>query len=83
MADRRMISKTVAQTYKFLSLPLEAQALYFHLVLNSDDDGAVEAFTVIRMIGASVDSLKLLIAKQLITPLNNDMVPVVLVQFVA
>ena len=74
MAIRRMIGKTVTQTQKFLRLPLEAQALYFHLIQNADDDGVVEAFPVLRMIGASEDSLGLLVVKRLIKPLNDEMV---------
>ena len=74
MAERRMVSKTIMQTQKFLRLPLETQALYIHLVINSDDDGIVEAFPVVRMIGASEDSLGLLVIKQFIKPLNQDMV---------
>ncbi|HFI0694154.1 TPA: DnaD domain protein [Streptococcus suis] len=74
MGNRRMISKTVTQTQRFLRLPLEAQALYFHLIQNSDDDGVVEAFPVVRMIGVSEDSLGLLIVKNFIRPLNEEMV---------
>lgn len=74
MGNRRMISKTVTQTQRFLRLPLEAQALYFHLIQNSDDDGVVEAFPVVRMIGVSEDSLGLLIVKDFIRPLNDEMV---------
>ncbi|MFH6650531.1 DnaD domain protein [Streptococcus suis] len=74
MGNRRMISKTVTQTQRFLQMPLEAQALYFHLIQNSDDDGVVEAFPVVRMIGASDDGLKLLHAKGFVTPLNHEMV---------
>ncbi|HEM6577775.1 TPA: DnaD domain protein [Streptococcus suis] len=74
MGNRRMISKTVTQTQRFLRLPLEAQALYFHLIQNSDDDGVVEAFPVVRMIGVSEDSLGLLIVKDFIRPLNEEMV---------
>ena len=74
MAERRMVSKTIMQTQKFLRLPLETQALYVHLVINSDDDGIVEAFPVVRMIGASEDSFGLLVIKQFIKPLNQDMV---------
>lgn len=69
-----MISKTVTQTQRFLRLPLEVQALYFHLIQNSDDDGVVEAFPVVRMIGVSEDSLGLLIVKDFIRPLNDEMV---------
>ncbi|HEL1699403.1 TPA: DnaD domain protein [Streptococcus suis] len=74
MGNRRMISKTVTQTQRFLQMPLEAQALYFHLIQNSDDDGVVEAFPVVRMIGVSEDSLGLLIVKDFIRPLNEEMV---------
>ena len=74
MGDRRMISKTVTQRQRFLQMPLEAQALYFHLVQSTDDDGVVEAFPIVRMIGASDDSLKLLQAKGFIEPLNDEMV---------
>ena len=74
MGNRRMISKTVTQTQRFLRLPLEAQALYFHLIQNCDDDGVVEAFPIIRMIGASEDNLGLLAIKQFVKPLNDEMV---------
>lgn len=69
-----MISKTVTQTHRFLRLPLEAQALYFHLIQNCDDDGVVEAFPIIRMIGASEDNLGLLVVKRFVKPLNDEMV---------
>ncbi|MGI1768018.1 DnaD domain-containing protein [Streptococcus uberis] len=69
-----MISKTITQTHRFLQMPLEVQALYFHLIQNSDDDGIVEAFPIVRMIGASEDSLKLLQAKAFIKPLNDEMI---------
>lgn len=74
MGNRRMISKTVTQTHRFLRLPLEAQALYFHLIQNCDDDGVVEAFPILRMIGASEDGLGLLVIKQFVKPLNDEMV---------
>lgn len=69
-----MISKTVTQTQRFLRLPLEAQALYFHLIQNCDDDGVVEAYPIIRMIGASEDNLGLLVVKRFVKPLNEEMV---------
>lgn len=74
MGNRRMISKTVTHTQRFLQLPLETQALYFHLVQDADDDGIVEAFPTMRMINASEDSLKLLIVKEFVIPLNDEMV---------
>ena len=74
MGNRRMMSKTVTLTQRFLQMPLEAQALYFHLLQSTDDDGIVEAFPIVRMIGASDDSLKLLQAKEFIKLLNSEMV---------
>ena len=74
MAERRMLSKKIFQSRKFLMMPFEAQALYTHLILSSDDDGVVEAFPIARMIGAKEDSLGLLVVKKFILPLNDDMV---------
>ena len=74
MAERRMLSKKIFQSRKFLVMPFEAQALYTHLILSSDDDGVVEAFPIVRMIGAKEDSLGLLVVKKFILPLNDDMV---------
>ena len=69
-----MLSKKIFQSRSFLMMPFEAQALYTHLVLSSDDDGVVEAFPIVRMIGANEDSLGLLVIKKFILPLNDDMV---------
>ena len=74
MAERRMLSKKIFQSRKFLMMPFEAQALYTHLILSSDDDGVVEAFPIVRMIGAKEDSLGLLVVKKFILPLSDDMV---------
>lgn len=55
-------------------MPLSSQALYFHLGLNADDDGVVEAFMVMRQVGASQDDLRILVAKGFVTLLNDDLV---------
>ena len=72
MADRRMISKKIAGSARFLKMPTSTRELYFQLVLYADDDGVVEAFSVMRMIGASEDDLKLLVAKGFIMVLDSD-----------
>lgn len=74
MSQRRMISKEVIQSQRFLTLPLEAQALYFHLIAASDDDGVVDAFPIVRMVGAREDNLGLLVVKKFVLPLNNEMI---------
>ena len=39
MANKRMFSKEITNTDRFQSMKLSAQALYFHLGINADDDG--------------------------------------------
>lgn len=74
MANRRMISNAVVKSARFLRMPPTSQNLYFHLILNADDDGIVEAFPVMRMIGAVEDDLKILMEKKFIEVLNEDLV---------
>ena len=64
MAERRMISKRIADSDAFLDMPLSAQALYFHLCMRADDDGFVNgARRIQRMVGAAEDDARLLVAK--------------------
>ena len=72
MANRRMFSNKIIMSAKFLKMPASSQALYFHLGLNADDDGVVEAFSIMRIIGSAADDLKILIAKGFIIQLNED-----------
>lgn len=74
MANRRMISNAVVKSARFLRMPPTSQNLYFHLILNADDDGIVEAFPVMRMTGAVEDDLKILMEKKFIEVLNEDLV---------
>lgn len=53
-------------------MPLSSQALYTHLCMNSDDDGVVEAFNVLKITGAAEDDLRILNAKGFIKILNED-----------
>lgn len=67
MAEKRMFTKKITESDAFLDMPLSAQCLYFHLNMNADDDGFVNAPKKIqRLIGAKDDDLKLLIAKSFI-----------------
>jgi len=64
VAERRMFAKTIIDSDSFLDMPLSTQCLYFHLSMRADDEGFVNNPKKIqRMIGASDDDLKLLIAK--------------------
>lgn len=59
-------------------MPVSCQALYFHLGLNADDDGVVEAFGLMRMLGNSEDDIKILVAKGFVQVLNEDLVTYIL-----
>lgn len=69
-----MFSKKIIDSARFLKMPLETQTLYFHLGIRADDDGIVEAYSVMRLVGATEDSLKILVAKGFVTVLNDDLV---------
>ena len=52
MAKRRMMSQEVVESDVFVSLTPSAQALYFHLIMNADDDGFVDMWKgIIRYLG--------------------------------
>lgn len=74
MAQRRMFSKTIIESARFLKMPIESQVLYFHLGLRADDDGVVEAYPVLKILGTAEDALRVLVAKQFIKILNEDLV---------
>lgn len=74
MAERRMFAKSVTNSARFLRMPPSSRLLYYDLGMNADDDGVVEAFTVIRTTGAAEDDLNVLIARGFIIKLNEDLV---------
>lgn len=61
-----------------MQMPAESQLLYFHMVQRSDDDGVVEAYPLLKLLGLAPDNFRLLIAKGYITPLNEDQVIVIM-----
>lgn len=78
MASKRMLSKNITEKATFLKMPLSTQALYFHLNINADDDGVVEAFKVMRMLGSNEDDFRVLATRNFIKILNEDLVTYIL-----
>lgn len=74
MAERRMFSKKVIGSGRFLRMPPSSRLLYYDLGMYADDDGVAEAFFVMRTTGATEDDLRVLAAKGFITILNEDLV---------
>ena len=75
MAERRMFAKTIIDSDAFIDMPVTARLLYYDLSMRADDDGFVNSpKKIMRMIGASQDDLKILIAKKFILPFDNGVV---------
>jgi len=73
-----MFSNRIANSAKFLQMPAESQLLYFHMILRADDDGVVESYPLIKMLGLPTDNFKVLEAKGFIKQLNEDQVVVIM-----
>ena len=69
-----MFSKRIIESARFLRMPASSRLLYFDLGMRADDDGVVEAYTVIRATGATEDDFKILVAKNFLKILNEDLV---------
>ena len=75
MAERRMFSKKIVESDAFLDMPIRAQLLYFHLCMNADDDGFVNATQRVRsMLGATNKDLDLLIKKGFLIRFDSGVV---------
>lgn len=75
MASRRMFAMTIIDSDAFLDMPLSTQALYFHLSMRADDDGFINnPKKVQRLVMATDDDMKLLIAKSFIIPFKSGVV---------
>ena len=75
MANKRMFKKEIVESDPFVLMPVSAQALYFHLCMNADDDGFLNApIKIQRAIGASEDDIKTLIEKRFILSFDNGVI---------
>ena len=75
MAERRMMAKSIIKSDTFLDMPATTQNLYFHMLLDADDDGFINApKSIMRMIGAKDDDMKVLSAKQFVIPFESGVV---------
>ena len=75
MAERRMMAKSIIKSDQFLDMPATTQNLYFHMLLDADDDGFVNApKSIMRIVGAKEDDMKLLIAKQFVIGFGSGVI---------
>ena len=78
MAEKRMFAKSIIGAGKFLKMPPSSRLLYYDLGMYADDDGVVEAFTVMRQTGANEDDLRVLASKGFVKILNDELVTCIL-----
>lgn len=78
MAERRMFAKSVIGSARFLRMPATSRLLYYDLGMDADDDGVVEAFSVMRKTGATEDDLRVLASKGFVRVMNDDYVSFIL-----
>ncbi len=72
MAEKRMFTQKIVDSDDFLDLPLSAQALYFHLNMEADDDGFINNPRKIqRGCGASTEDFELLVKERFILCFDN------------
>jgi hypothetical protein len=74
MAKRRMFSTDVIDSDLFLDMPLSSRCLYYDLGMRADDDGFVSPKKVLRVTGAAVDDLNVLITKKFILPFESGVI---------
>lgn len=78
MASKRMFSRTIVQSAKFVKMPNELRLLYFDLGMSADDDGVVEGEMVLRTNKMKPKSLQTLEELGWIKILNDDLVVYIL-----
>lgn len=69
-----MFDRDIVSSDNFTEMSSDAQNLYFHLGIQADDEGFVTPKGIMRMISASPDSLKILIAKGYVIPFESGVV---------
>ena len=70
-----MFSLDIIDSDAFLDMPNDAQNLYFHLAMRADDDGFVNNPKKIqKIIGASDDAVKILLAKKFILAFDSGVI---------
>ena len=72
MSHKRMMMKDVTSKTMFVSMSKGAQLLYFHLNMESDDDGIAEGRLVMNMIKSRKSDMDELIKNEFVTLLVED-----------
>lgn len=75
MAQRRMFSSEIVQSDAFLDMPHSAQALYFHLGMNADDEGFLgNPKRIIKGLNSQEDDFNILLAKRFVIAFESGVI---------
>jgi len=69
-----MMSRRVLDSARFLRLPAASRELYFQMLLRADDDGVLEVWPLLRLLGADDADLTRLEQGGFVRVLNEDLV---------
>lgn len=70
-----MFNMKIVDSDSFLDMPLSTQCLYFHLNMRADDDGFIgNPKRIQKLVGASDDDLKLLMAKRFVLSFESGVI---------
>jgi hypothetical protein len=69
-----MFSPDIVCSDAFLDMPPTTRELYFQLAMRADDDGFVNPRSTMRLVSATQDDLKLLLAKRFALPFESGVV---------
>lgn len=72
MANRRMFSKSITNSGKFLKMPPTSRLLYYDFGMNADDDGYVEWFTILKMTSSTEQDMQVLKANKFIEVFDEN-----------
>ena len=70
-----MMAKSIIKSDQFLEMPMSSQLLYFHLLSDADDDGFINApKSIMRVIGAKEDDMRVLQSKGYTIPFDSGVI---------
>lgn len=75
MAEKRMFTKSIVLSDDFLDMPMSSRCLYFTLGMLADDDGFINSpKAIVRQCGASLDDMRILIAKKYLLEFDTGVI---------
>lgn len=75
MAEKRMFTKSIVLSDDFLDMPMSTRCLYFTLGMLADDDGFINSpKAIVRQCGASLDDMRILIAKKYLLEFDTGVI---------